>query len=335
MAHTIKDVARLAGVGIATVSRVINGSPNVLPRTRERVLAAIEELGYRPNQAARQLVTARTNTIGVVLPFLTRPFFVEVLRGIEAEVAQANYQLIIFNVESVEQRDRYFGHLPFLGRLDGLIVLSLPLGAAELDRLSKVDLPVVLIDTEAHNLPAVVIDNETAAQMAVEHLIEHGHQRIGYICGPLYPELGISVNRERLIGYEAALRTHNIEICQDYIRASGDGREVGRASTKALLNLATPPTAIFAASDEQAFGAMDEIQARGMQVGQDIAVVGFDDLEMSSYLQLTTVHQPMERMGRSGARILLDRLSNPDQPAPRRTVIPVELCVRQSSVPKS
>ena len=330
MAATIKDVARRAGVGIATVSRVINGSSNVLPQTRERVLAAVEELGYRPNQAARQLVTSRTNTIGVVLPFLTRPFFVEVLRGIEAEVAVSEYQLIIFNVETVEQRNRYFGNLPFLGRLDGLIVLSLPLGAAEIQRITKVGLPVVMIDRYAEELPCIIVDNVAGAHMAVEHLITCGHKRIGYICGPLYPMLGISVNRDRHVGYTQALQKYSLPVRPEYMIAAGDGREEGRQSTERLLRLPEPPTAIFAASDEQAFGAMDAVNAHGLVVGKDIAIAGFDDLELASYLELTTVHQPMERMGRAGAVELLEILNHATRP-PGVTTVPLELRVRAST----
>lgn len=330
MAYTIKDVARRAGVGIATVSRVLNDAPNVLPATRERVLHAITELGYRPNQAARQLVTARTHAIGVVLPFLTRPFFVNVLRGIEAVVAETEYQLIIFNVETVEQREYYFSEMPFLGRLDGLIVLSLPLQPDDVHRLRSTNLPAILIDTIAPGFSAVTVDSVAGAHMAVEHLIACGHTRIGYICGPLDPPLGISVNRERRRGYREALAAHGLPINPHYQRAAGDGRHEGRTATLALLELDEPPTAIFAASDEQAFGAMDAAQARGLLVGQDIAIVGYDDLELAHYVGLTTVRQPMEQMGRAGATLLLQGLKN-GHTEPTTHTIPLELIQRTST----
>lgn len=330
MAPTIKDVARRAGVGIATVSRVLNDSPNVLPATRARVLDTIDELGYRPNQAARQLVTARSHAIAVVLPFITRPFFIEILRGIEAVIAQSGYQLIIFNVETVERRAHYFNTMPFLGRTDGLIVLSLPLGPNEIARLHAVDVPAVFIDTSAAGFPSVVIDNVAGSRLAVEHLIERGHTRIGYICGPLTPSLGFSVNRERQRGYELALHAHHVALRTEYICPSADGREAGKQATFGLLDLPKPPTAIFAASDEQAFGVIDAIQARGLQIGTDIAVVGYDDLELAHYVGLTTIRQPMEQMGREGAQTLLSYL-NAERTEPVAHTIPVTLIQRRSS----
>jgi DNA-binding LacI/PurR family transcriptional regulator len=330
MAPTIKDVARRAGVGIATVSRVLNDSPNVLPSTRARVLNIIDELGYRPNQAARQLVTARSHAIAVVLPFITRPFFIEILRGIEAVIAQSGYQLIIFNVETVDRRTHYFNIMPFLGRTDGLIVISLPLSPGEVERLQAVHVPSVFIDISADDFSSVLVDNVAGGRAAVEHLIERGHTRIAYTCGPLYPPLGFSVNRDRQEGYEQALRAHNLPLRPEYIRPGGDGRQAGHQLAMELLDLPEPPTAIFTASDEQAFGAMDAIQERGLQVGTDVAVVGYDDLELAHYVGLTTIRQPMEQMGRVGAQILLDYL-DANRATPIVQTIPTTLIHRRSS----
>ncbi|HEY1016450.1 MAG TPA: LacI family DNA-binding transcriptional regulator [Herpetosiphonaceae bacterium] len=330
MSHTIKDVARRAGVGIATVSRVLNGSPSVRPATRERVLAAIRDLDYRPNQAARQLVTARTHAIGVLLPFLTRPFFVEVLRGIEAVIAESDYQLIIFNVETMERREHYFGAMPFLGRLDGLIVLSLPLSEHDTARLLKTKLAAVLADTSAPGFSSVTIDNPAGARLAVEHLAGLGHHRIGFIGGPLRPHLGMSVNRLRLEGYRAAMAAAGLAIDPAWEREIGDGRAGGRAAIGELLALPSPPTAVFASTDEQAFGALDELQRRGLRPGGDLSLVGFDDLELAAYVGLTTVRQPMERMGREAAELLLARLADPAAPIEQRQV-PISLVARTSS----
>jgi LacI family transcriptional regulator len=330
MAPTIKDVARRAGVGIATVSRVLNESPNVLPSTRARVLNIIDELGYRPNQAARQLVTARSHAIAVVLPFITRPFFIEILRGIEAVIAQSGYQLIIFNVETVDRRTHYFNTMPFLGRTDGLIVISLPLSPGEVERLQAVHVPSVFIDISASEFSSVLVDNVAGGQTAVEHLIERGHTRIAYTCGPLFPALGFSVNRDRQHGYELALAAHNIPLRPEYIRAGGDGRQAGYQLALELLDLPEPPTAIFTASDEQAFGAIDAIQERGLQIGTDVAVVGYDDLELARYVGLTTMRQPMEQMGRVGAQILLDYL-DANRTSPIVQTIPTTLIQRRST----
>lgn len=330
MAHTIKDVAKRAGVGIATVSRVLNDSPNVLPATRARVLAIIDELGYRPNQAARQLVTARSHAITVVLPFLTRPFFIEVLRGVEAVIAKSGYQLIIFNVETSEQREYYFTSLPFLGRTDGLIVLSLPLGPLETRRLLDAELPAVLIDTSAPGFSSILVDNVAGAKIAVEHLIGRGHTRIGFISGPLNPELGSAVNRDRKQGYELALKAHQLSAPSQYMLAEGDGREAGQQATLKLLDLPQPPSAIFAASDALAFGTLDALQERRLVAGKDVAVVGYDDLELAHYVGLTTIRQPMDQMGREGATTLLNHLLRPHT-EPTITTLPVTLVVRSST----
>ncbi|MBM7845732.1 LacI family DNA-binding transcriptional regulator [Herpetosiphon giganteus] len=334
MAYTIKDVAKRAGVGIATVSRVLNESPNVLPETRARVLAVIDELGYRPNHAARQLVTAKTNAIAIILPFLTRPFFIEVLRGIESVVANSEYQLIIFNVDSPEQRTRYFNTLPFLGRTDGLLIVSLPLAPPEIKRLQAANLPAVMIDTQAGNLPSVVVDNVGGAFKAVEHLISKGHQRIGFVSGQLEPDLGFTVNRDRQRGYEAALTAHHLPVQAKYLRAGFDRRDWGHQAALELLDLAEPPSAIFAANDDLAFGIIDALRERGLKAGDDLAVVGYDDLEMAQLIGLTTIHQPMEQMGRKGAEVLLAAL-NEGTRRPTLHTLPVNLIERASSVKPS
>ncbi|WP_110514285.1 LacI family DNA-binding transcriptional regulator [Herpetosiphon llansteffanensis] len=334
MAYTIKDVAKRAGVGIATVSRVLNESPNVLPETRARVLAVIDELGYRPNHAARQLVTAKTNAIAIILPFLTRPFFIEVLRGIESVVANSDYQLIIFNVDSPEQRTRYFNTLPFLGRTDGLLIVSLPLAPPEIKRLQAANLPAVMIDTQASNLPSVVVDNVGGAFKAVEHLISQGHQRIGFISGQLEPDLGFTVNRDRQRGYEAALTAHHLPVQAEYLRAGFDRRDWGHQAALELLDLAEPPSAIFAANDDLAFGVIDALRERGLKAGEDLAVVGYDDLEMAQLIGLTTIHQPMEQMGRKGAEVLLAAL-NEGTRRPTLHTLAVSLIERASSAKPS
>lgn len=329
MAANIVDVARRAGVSTATVSRVLNGSPRVLPATKQRVLVAIDELGYHPNQAARQLATARTDTIGVLLPFITRPFVVNVLRGIEATIAEADYNLVIFNVESIDQHQRYFTSMSFVGRIDGLIVLSLPLTQPELTRLSRAHVPTVFIDINVPGWTSVSVDNVAGARMAVEHLIAHGHRRIGYISGPFIPELGFPVNQERLQGYTDALKAHGLAVYDEYIWSGDDGRAAGHQAMHTLLELDSPPTAVFASSDEHAFGVIDAIKEHNLLPGQDIAVVGFDDLELARYVGLTTIHQPMEQMGRMGARALFSMLHHTATPASH--IIPLSLVVRATS----
>lgn len=330
MASTIKDVAKRAGVGIATVSRVINDSPNVLPETRERVLAVIDELEYRPNQAARQLVTARSNAIAVVVPFFTRPFFIEVLRGIESVIAPSEYQLIIFNVETPQQRRHYFATLPFLGRTDGIIIVSVPVDVSDAQRLQATHVPTVLIDTSSPLLPSLAVDNVAGGKMAVDHLISKGHERIAYVCGSQDAALGFTSNRDRQRGYEQALREADLKINENYIKIGEERRVWGYQATIELLALPTPPTAIFTATDDLAFGVIDAIKESGLTIGKDVAVVGYDDLEVAHYVGLTTIHQPMEGMGKQGAKVLLDGLQTGTLP-PTLLHLPVTLIERASS----
>jgi len=328
---TIKDVAQRAGVGVGTVSRVLNQSGPVSAATRARVLAAITELEFRPNHSARQLATAQTYTIGVIVPFLTRPFYVAVLRGIEAVLANTHYNLQIFNVETAEKRDYYFTELPYRSRIDGLIVLSLVLSDAHVARLLGAGIPTLLLDTCHPALPSLAIDNVAGAQTAVEHLIELGHRRIAYISGLAQPELDFRSNCERLSGYQAALRAHGLSEQPEYVIMAGDGREMGLRMTEQLLALAEPPTALFAASDELAMGAIQAAQRRGLRIPEQLAVIGYDDIELAALLGLTTIRQPMTEMGQHGVERLLRLLTARETP-PEHTTLPVELVVRATTV---
>lgn len=328
---TIKDVAQRAGVGVGTVSRVLNQSGPVSAATRSRVLTAIAELNFRPNHSGRQLATARTYTIGVIVPFLTRPFYVTVLRGIEAVLASTHYHLHIFNVETAEKRDYYFNELPYRGRIDGLIVLSLVLDDAHVTRLLSAGIPTLLLDTRHPALPALSIDNVAGARQAVEHLIAQGHTRIAYISGLAQPALNFRNNCERLSGYHAALQAHALQTRPEYVIMAGDGREMGLQMMEQLLALDEPPSALFAASDELALGAIQTAQRHGLRIPDDLAVIGYDDIELASLLGLSTIRQPMAEMGQQGVALLLQQLAEP-LPEPVQRTLPVELVVRTTTV---
>jgi DNA-binding LacI/PurR family transcriptional regulator len=328
---TIVEVAERAGVGIGTVSRVLNNTGAVKAETRERVLKAIDELNFRPNQAARQLVTARTGTIAVVLPYLTRPFFVNVLHGVEAMAAARDYHLQLFNVETEEKRRFYLREMPYHGRIDGLLVVSLPVFDVAMSRLAAARIPTVLVDTYHPQLPSITVDNVAGARLAVEHLIACGHQRIAYICGPIEAELKFPVNQQRLQGYQAALGAHGIPVVDTYIISGADSHVDGMRMTYQLLDLDPRPTAIFAASDVHALGALQAAGERGLRVPQDLAIVGYDDIDLAGYMSLTTVRQPMVEMGRRGVEMLLDQVDG-RQSGERHMTLPVELVVRRSTV---
>lgn len=328
---TIKDVAQRAGVGVGTVSRVLNQSGPVSAATRARVLDAIAALEFRPNHVARQLATAQTHTIGVIMPFLTRPFYVAVLRGIEDTVASSRYHLHIFNVETDHKRDYYFTELPYRGRIDGLIVLSLVLSDEHVTRLCSAGIPTLLLDTRHPALPSLMTDSLVGARLAVEHLIDLGHTRIAYIGGLAQPQLNFRSSGERLRGYQATLAAHGLDMRLEYVIMAGDDHEMGRQMMEQLLALDEPPTALFAATDVLAIGALQAAQRRGLRIPDDLAVVGYDDIELAPFFGLTTIRQPMTEMGQQGVALLLRQMSEPDA-EPLQQTLPVELIVRATTV---
>ncbi len=336
MPVTIYDVARKAGVGIATVSRVINNSPNVRPSTRERVEAAMRALDYHPNPIAQRMAFGKTLTIGVITPFFTRPAFVERLRGIEASVAESEYDLIVYNVETPEKRDAYFRSVPTSQRVDGLIIISLPPTDADVERFLKSKVPTVLVDTAHPALSRIVIDDVAGGRMATQHLIDLGHHKIAYLSDPLNDPLvspfRFTSSLYRYQGYRQALEAAGIPFRPEYHQAAEHSRYQAKVLAHKLLSLPDPPTAIFAASDTQAMGALEAVHEAGLQVPEDVSIVGFDDIEIAAYLHLTTIRQPLYEMGLRAVELLLSCLQNP-RSEPQEIVLPLELVVRGTTAP--
>jgi LacI family transcriptional regulator len=303
---TISEVARHAGVGTATVSRVLNGSPAVRDVTRQRVLDAIADLAYAPNPAARALSTGRTQSVGVVAPFFTRPSVMERLRGISHALAGAGYQLVLFDVERPGQDWESFRTLP--GGLDGLLSISLCPPDADLARFEAAGMPVVLIDHPDQRLPGVYTDDEAGGRLATEHLLGLGHRRIAFIGDFEHNYHGFTSSAMRRRGYEQALAAAGSAVDPELVRRAAHGREPAAGLTHELLALADPPTAVFAASDTQAIGALEAAEALGVDVPGDLSVVGYDDIELARYAGLTTVAQPLEESGMRGAELLLAAL---------------------------
>jgi DNA-binding LacI/PurR family transcriptional regulator len=327
---TIAEVAREARVGVATVSRVLNGSPAVRDQTRRRVLDAIARLGYAPNAAARALSTGRTQAVGVLAPFFTRPSVMERLRGICGVLADGGYQLVLFDVERPADRDGYTAALPGGGLLDGLLSISLCPSEAELERFADACVPVVLVDHAHERVPAVYTDDVAGGRLATEHLLALGHRRIAFVGDSEANGYGFTSSAMRRAGYEAALTAAGVELDPALVRRAAHGREAAVELTRELLEAAEPPTALFAASDTQAVGALEAADALGAAVPGDLSVVGYDDIELARYAGLTTVAQPLEESGRRGAELLLAALGG--TPAKGRQ-LPVELVVRATTGP--
>jgi DNA-binding LacI/PurR family transcriptional regulator len=332
---TISDVAARAGVGAGTVSRVLNGSPRVSTPTRERVQAAIADLDYRPSPLARGLSRGRCQTLGVVVPFFTHASAVERLRGVVDALDGSRYDLVLFNVESPVHRDEHFAALTRRDRADGLLVLSLPPRQGDLDRLTAAGVPVVLVDVRGEGVPAVVTDDVEGGRLATRHLRGLGHEQIAFIGEEPDNPLGFSSSNLRQEGYREVMADARLEMDPDLVRHGPHERSVAQRITEELLSRRDPPTAIFASSDVQATGALAGARAAGLRVPDDVSVVGFDDIELSSYAGLTTVRQPLFESGRLGARLLLDALDAEEPPAPDVHQLPLVLVERHTTGPPS
>jgi DNA-binding LacI/PurR family transcriptional regulator len=305
---TIRDVARDAKVGVGTVSRVLNDSPLVSDAARERVRRAIEELGYRRSSTARNLSLGRTQTIGVVAPFFTTRSVVERLAGVVDRLRQwGEYDLVLFDVETLEQRADAFRDFAARDRVDGLLIVSLSPSDSEVRRLQAEGLPVVLVDVGHPALPRVVIDDVLGGRLATEHLLGKGHHRIGFV-GDTASPFGFTSSERRRRGMRDALRSAGVRQGRVLERAGPHGREQARDLAADLLGLADRPTAIFAASDVQAMGVLQAAAAMRVAVPDELAVIGFDDIEEAEVLGLTTVRQPLRETGVRGAELLLSAI---------------------------
>lgn len=329
---TIKDVAKEAGVGLATVSRVVNGHNNVSPNTRQRVLDVIQKLGYRPNLAARQLSTGKTLTIGVITPFFTLPSFVERLTGVQEVLQESDYELILHSARSLDHFQDKLNHLINQQPMDGLIILSPPELDDSLWEISP-NFPIVVLDdpiferSAPNPLLRTVIDNRRGGEIVGEYLKAQGHTQIGFVGDT--PENAFRFNTSRL-RFEG-LQNICTDLRPEWCRFAVHGRETAYQSAVEILSGSERPTAIFAASDLQAFGVLSASRELGLRVPQDVAVIGFDDIEAATYLHLTTIRQPLLESGRLGARFLLDWLDdNTESEKMGRVVQPLEVVERDT-----
>ena len=327
---TISDVASRAGVGVGTVSRVLNGSPLVRQETRVQVLAVIDELDYRPSQVARRLSLGRTMTVAAVVPYFTNPSFVERLRGLMDGLSDSDYEFTLLSVQTEQQRDEHLDALARGGRADGVIVLSLPLSELEAKRFQRADVPVVMVDVSHPAFPSVAIDNVAGGRLATRHLLDLGHRRIGFVGDPEVNLFGFTASADRRRGYSDALTSASIDLEPKLVRLGAHGRDVAHRLTDELLGLSNPPTAIFAATDTQALGVLEAATLSGLRVPEDLSVVGFDDIEVAPYIGLTTVRQPLEASGRAGADLILRALAGEPIP-PVAQILDLELIVRRTT----
>ena len=328
---TIADVAQRAGVGASTVSRVLNDGQVSAP-ARERVLEAMDELAYRPQASARALASGSTGTLGMVIPFFTHPSAVERVRGVVAAMDESPFELVVCNVANPAQRDEYLGPRAPIDRSDGLLVISLAPSDDEVAALLAREAPVVLVDAHHPRLPRVVVDDVRGGELATRHLLELGHERIAFLGDTTDPRYGFVSSRQRFAGYCNALAAAGIPLRHRLQRLGPHGRNVAHRLTNELLSLDEPPTAIFAASDTQALGVLEAAGYEGVSVPEELSVIGFDDLEVSPYVGLTTVSQPLHESGRRGVERLLSIIDGED-PGPLEERLELHLEVRRTTAP--
>jgi DNA-binding LacI/PurR family transcriptional regulator len=324
---TIYDVAKRAGVSIATVSRFINTPEKVKSETSERILATIDDLGFVPKAEARARAMRGTGRIGVISPFFTAPSFVQRLRGIAQALSAKKFELIIYTVNSANQLKSFLSSLPLTGNLDGLIILSLPVDDAAVRRLVEHDLPTVLVEFPHSGLSSVEIDDVLGGHMAAQYLIGKGHRHLAFLGDTDLPEYSIHPVSRRLVGFRQGLQEVGIELPDAFVRLAPYSQEQTQKVAAELLNLPQPPTAIFAATDFQALGVLKAARHLKIQVPEQLAVVGFDDLDLSEYVDLTTICQHLDESGRLAVEILLIHLESPSRP-PQHVTIPLKIIER-------
>lgn len=326
-AYTIFDVAELAGVSISTVSRVINSPEKVNINTRQKIYEAIDKLGFVPQAEARARALRFNGRIGVITPFFTAPSFVQRLRGIAAALSKENFDLIIYTVDSNNRLQSYLSSLPLTGNLDGLVIVSLPVADNDVNRLLEHNLPTVLIEFPHRLLNGVEIDDVAGGRMATEYLINQGHKRIAFLGDSDLPEYSIHPVSLRLKGFRQAIKNANLEVPKEFVRLAPYNQEQARIVAKELLDIPNPPTAIFAATDLQALGVLKAARRLNVKIPEQLAVIGFDDLDMAEYADLTTVRQHLDESGRIAIEILLSHISDNTRPVQHIT-LPLTLIKR-------
>ena len=317
---TIYDVAHTAGVSIATVSRVLNSPNQVREETRSKVLSVIDQLDFVPKAEAIARARKEVGRIGVLTPFFTFPSFVQRVRGMAKALSITPYELIIYTVDSLTRLKEYLAMLPVSRRLDGLVIMSLPIDEDSANRLIKNDLKTVLIEYSHPSFSSVTINDRHGGALAAKYLLKKGHRRCAYIGDTGLPDYSIRPEEKRLEGYRRTLNENNIPLPDEYLKLPELTMQSLEQQVKELLALPKPPTAVFAATDELAMRVLRVAREQAVQVPDDLAVIGFDDLDVAEYLDLTTVRQPLDESGQTAVELLLGHIA-----APSRSLKNIEL----------
>jgi LacI family repressor for deo operon, udp, cdd, tsx, nupC, and nupG len=330
----IKDIANKSGVSSATVSRALRNPELVSENTRNRVLKAVEETGYKPNRFGASLRTQKSGNVVVVMPDITNQVNAGIIRAIEEEAHKAGYCVLLGDTRSRKDREQHYADMVTSGQADGILIFTPNLPFTLRDDLPVAEqLPPMVNSCEPidnDEIYKVLIDNQAGAKAAVQHLLDLGHTNIAAVMGPKDTPSSL----DRLAGYRKALTDANIEVNENFIIRGDYRTESGIMAMEKLLRLRQRPTAVFCFSDDMAIGAMNTLREYDYRIPEDISVIGFDDISYSKliYPKLTTIRQPLEDIGRSCMHLLLDQL-NGHRPAVKTTILPFELVVRESTGP--
>ncbi len=327
---TIYDVAERAGVSIATVSRVLNSPRQVQEQTRARVQRAIDELSFVPRAEAAARARRAVGRVGVLAPFFTYPSFVQRLRGIAERLEDSQFELVIYNIDTATRRDAVLNSLALTRRIDGLIVVSLPIDEEMTQRMLQHQVATVLIEYAQRGTTSIEIDDRAGGRIAADYLIGQGHRRLGYIGDSEVPMYALFTSRMRLLGFRERIDELGLSLPDDAIGLTLHGMETARAATHRLLDLPEPPSAIFAQSDIQAMGAIKAAADRGLRIPEDLAVMGFDDIDIADFIGLTTIRQPLDESGRIAVDQLLQLIDDRTR-TPQRVSLPLTMVQRRTA----
>jgi DNA-binding LacI/PurR family transcriptional regulator len=333
MSASIEDVARRAGVSIATVSRSLRGLPDVAAATRDRVLKAANELNYVASPFAARLASGRTGTVAVVVPFVNRWFFAQVLGAVESVLYTAGLDLLLYNLGDNNGRQRFFTVMPVRKRVDAVLITSLVLTKDETELLEQLDCPLAMLGDELEGHLSTRIDDRLGAQRATEHLLSLGHTRIGLVAGDTDDPMRFTPPHHRKIGFLDALAQAGVEFDPRLEELGYFTMPGGEQATRNLLELPDRPTAIFAESDEMAYGAIRAVRRAGLRVPEDVAIIGFDDHESAALMDLSTIHQPVVEQATNLTTRLLVSIADPSRIAASE-VLPTQVVVRGSTDPR-
>jgi len=327
---TIYDVAREANVSMATVSRVVNGNPNVKPTTRKKVLEAIDRLGYRPNAVARGLASKKTTTVGVIIPDISSIFYSELARGIEDIATMYKYNIILSNSDQNKQKEFHLLNTMLGKQVDGIVFMGGHITEEHVTEFGKSPVPIVLAASieDSSTIPSVTIEYKQAANDAVSALIEKGHRKIAFVTGPNEEQVGM----RKLEGYKAALEVANIPFEEELVIEGDFTYESGIDAMNKILEMDDKPTAVFVSTDEMALGVIHGATDQGIQIPENIEVIGFDNTRLATMVRprLTTVVQPMYDIGAVAMR-LLTKYMNKENVEDHIVVLPHRIEFRQST----